>query len=94
MTTEHAPNGTLPADIDSAVIRSLAQMISRDPGSITTQTRFFEDLSFDSTSVLELLMQLETDLGVEFDVETLEPADFDTVGALVAYVARQSEAGA
>jgi acyl carrier protein len=91
MTTDYTPSDTL--DLDAGVIRSLAHMLSRDPESITTEMRFFEDLSFDSTSVLELLMQLETDLGVEFDVETLEPTDFETVGALVAYVARQSEAG-
>jgi acyl carrier protein len=91
MTAEYNKDQTQPAGLDTAVIHSLAQMLNQDPVAITTSTRFFEDLSFDSTSVLELLMQLETDLGIEFDVETLEPADFDTVGALIAYVAKQSE---
>jgi acyl carrier protein len=67
-------------------------MLTREPESITPEMRFFEDLDFDSTSVLELLMQLETDLGVEFDAETLEPADFETVRSLVSYVAAQSAA--
>ncbi len=92
MTTDGMPSDTLPTDLDGAVIRSLASMLGRDPESITTGMRFFEDLSFDSTGVLELLMQLETDLGVEFDEETLEPADFETVGALVAYVAKHQAA--
>jgi acyl carrier protein len=92
MTAEYNTDQNRPADLETAVINSLAQMLKQDPAGITTTTRFFEDLQFDSTSVLELLMELEIDLGVEFDVETLEPADFDTVGALVAYVARQSEA--
>lgn len=91
MTTENAPKDTAAADVGSAVIRSLARMLDREPDSITPATRFFEDLSFDSTSVLELLMQLETDLGVEFDAETLEPADFETVGALAAYVVKQAD---
>lgn len=91
MTAPGMPQDTASTDLHRTVVRSLAQMLSRDADSITAQTRFFEDLSFDSTSVLELLMQLETDLGVEFDAETLEPADFETVGALVAYVAKQAE---
>lgn len=92
MTADYSTDQNLPAGIETAVINSLAQMLKQDPAGITASTRFFEDLQFDSTSVLELLMELEIDLGVEFDVETLEPADFDTVGALVSYVARQSEA--
>jgi len=92
MTAEDNTDQNRPADVETAVINSLAHMLKQDPAGITTSTRFFEDLQFDSTSVLELLMELEIDLGVEFDVETLEPTDFDTVGALVSYVTRQSEA--
>ncbi|GAA0369003.1 MULTISPECIES: acyl carrier protein [Micromonospora] len=81
-------------DITNVVVGALGQMLSRDPASISTQLRLFEDLSFDSTSVLELLIQLEAELDVEFDTDTLEPADFETVGALVAYVAGQVEENA
>ncbi|RIV40320.1 acyl carrier protein [Micromonospora radicis] len=81
-------------DITNVVVGALGQMLSRDPASISTQLRLFEDLSFDSTSVLELLIQLEAELDVEFDTDTLEPTDFETVGALVAYVAGQVEENA
>jgi acyl carrier protein len=86
MTTDSTSEQVITADHTGAVVAVLAQMLSRDADSITPKTRFFEDLAFDSTNVLELLMQLETELGVEFDAETLEPADFETVGSLVAYV--------
>ncbi|TDB74912.1 acyl carrier protein [Micromonospora sp. KC723] len=82
------------SDTTAVVIGALAQMLGREPESISAQTRLFEDLSFDSTSVLELLIQLEAELGVEFDTETLEPTDFETVGALIAYVAAQVEENA
>lgn len=89
MTIEGTPVGT---DLTASVTGALAQMLGRDQASIDPQMRLFEDLAFDSTSVLELLMQLETELGVEFDAETLEPNDFETVASLVAYVAKESEA--
>jgi len=88
MTIEGTPVGV---DVTGAVVGALAQMLSRDPASITPQNRLFEDLGFDSTSVLELLMQLETELDMEFDAETLEPTDFETVSSLVAYVAKESK---
>ncbi|MFC5833575.1 acyl carrier protein [Nonomuraea insulae] len=79
------------AELTESVIRSLAHLLSMTADTITADTRLFEDLSLDSTGVLELLMQLENDLDIEFDPETLEPADFTTVRALVHYTARQLE---
>ncbi|MGW5555938.1 acyl carrier protein [Micromonospora sp. NPDC003944] len=82
------------SDITGVVVGALGQMLGRDPESIAPQLRLFEDLSFDSTSVLELLIQLEAELDVEFDTDTLEPTDFETVAALVSYVAGQVEENA
>ncbi len=76
-------------DIADGMIRTLATMLNRDPAAISTDTRFFDDLGFDSTSILLLLMQIENDLGVEFDPDTLEPDDLETVGALVDFVTKQ-----
>ncbi|WP_093171126.1 acyl carrier protein [Sinosporangium album] len=77
------------SDVIGVVIATLAEMQSRGPESISAEMRFFEDLSFDSTSVLELLMRLENELDVEFDPETLEPSDFETVRSLALYVEEQ-----
>jgi acyl carrier protein len=78
-------------DLTPAATRSIAALLGLDAEEISPDTRLFEDLSLDSTSVLEVLMQLEADLGIEFDPETLEPADFQTVRTLLAYVAKQAE---
>ncbi|WFE28738.1 phosphopantetheine-binding protein [Solwaraspora sp. WMMD791] len=82
------------SDITTVVVGALGQMLSRSASEIGPHMRLFEDLSFDSTSVLELLIQLEAELGVEFDTDTLEPTDFETVGALITYVAGQAEQSA
>ena len=74
------------------MIKSLAKMLDREPASVTPETRFFEDLGFDSTSILVLLMQVENELGIEFDPDELEPDDLETVGALIRLVRRQAEA--
>jgi acyl carrier protein len=78
--------GTALGDAAATVVSALAQTVKRDPSSISRETRLFEDLAFDSTSVLELLMQLEDDLDIEFDPELLDPTHFETVGSLVDYV--------
>lgn len=84
-----ATEGSSTADLTATVTAVLAEMLNRAPDSIAAEDRFFEDLSFDSTSVLELLMRLENELDVEFDPETLDPSDLETVGALVRYAAEQ-----
>ncbi|WP_327322116.1 acyl carrier protein [Streptomyces sp. NBC_01210] len=87
----HAEPFTAPARITQTVIAALAEMRNREADSITADTRLFDDLGFDSTSILELLMKLEDELGFEFDPETLEPSDFATVRSLADYAARQLE---
>ena len=75
--------------ITDAVIAALADMSKMAAGWISADIRLFDDLALKSMSILELLLKLEDDLGFEFDPETLEPSDFDTVGSLAAYAARQ-----
>jgi acyl carrier protein len=57
---------------------------------IDERTRLFDDLSLDSTSVLELLMEIEDGLGVELDADTLEQHHFETVGTLTDYILEQA----
>jgi acyl carrier protein len=88
MTIEGTPRTS--SDLTGVVVSALGQLLGRSPDTIDPQMRLFEDLAFDSTGVLELLMLLETELGIEFDAETLEPNDFETVSSLVAYVVKES----
>lgn len=74
---------TIAADIT----RALADVLERDIVGLPESTRLFEDLFLDSTAVLELLMALEDTIGIEVDPETLDMADFKTIGTLTDYVA-------
>jgi acyl carrier protein len=47
------------------------------------------DAGLDSTGVLELLMQLEEALGIEFDAENLEMSHFESVESLARFVSAE-----
>ncbi|MFI1734559.1 acyl carrier protein [Streptomyces acidicola] len=83
---EETANGAGGRDVTGEVIRSVAAMTRRGPEGITGATRFHQDLDFDSTNVLELLMCLEADLDIEFDPDTFGAGAFETVDSLSAYV--------
>ncbi|MEW2624647.1 acyl carrier protein [Streptomyces sp. NPDC048106] len=73
-------------DITADVIRSVAAMAKLSPQEITGRTRFRQDLDFDSTNILELLMRLETEFDIEFDPDTFGTGTFETVDGLSSYV--------
>lgn len=78
---------TVTADpVQGAIVRALSKVLGRDLHGVTEQTRLFEDLNLDSTSVLELLMAIEEDLEVEFDPDGLKQEHFASVGSLSDYV--------
>jgi acyl carrier protein len=72
--------------VQDAIARALSRVLGRDLPGITAQTRLFEDLNLDSTSVLELLMAIEEDLEVEFDPDGLRQDHFASVGSLSDYI--------
>lgn len=61
-----------------------------DLGPVEADTKLFEDLQLDSTSVIELLMLLEDSLGLDIDPDELEPDVFETFGSLTAYALEHS----
>ena len=69
---------------------SLTEVLKRGVSG-AEDTRLVEDLQMDSTSVLELLMALEDNLGFEVDPESLKMDDFKTIGTLADYVAAAVE---
>jgi acyl carrier protein len=86
MTDTRTDRGHLVAAIGTA----LSRVLRRDWPELTEQTRLMADLGLDSTNVLELLMELEDELGIAIDAELLEPRDFDNVGTVANLVARHA----
>jgi acyl carrier protein len=75
--------------VDSIAV-VLSRVLKQDLTDLSEQVRLMEDLNLDSTSVLEMLLEIEDELGIQIDVEGIEQRDFATVGALADLVTRQS----
>ncbi|MFI9812629.1 phosphopantetheine-binding protein [Saccharothrix variisporea] len=73
-----------------AVKVALADVLQRELPATHEDTRLFEDLHLDSTSVLEVLMTLEDSVGIEVDPEELQPEHLKTIGSLADYALDQA----
>ncbi|MFY1638267.1 acyl carrier protein [Solwaraspora sp. WMMB335] len=69
-----------------AIVAALSDVLRQELTGVTEQTRLFDDLSLDSTSVLGLLMALEDALDMQVDPENLEQRHLETVGALADFI--------
>ena len=68
------------------VVKALETTLDTTLTDVSDDTSLFNVLGLDSTGVLDLLIKLEDDLGVEIDTETLDLADFATIGSLVKFL--------
>lgn len=67
------------------VIAVLADKLSKDASEITEQSNIREDLGADSLDMVEIVMGLEDEFGIEIPDE--DAASIATVGEAVAYIA-------
>lgn len=79
----HIDQGTV-----KRIIGVLGSIVTDDDVEITRSTRLFDDLGLDSTNIMEMLVELESEMGVEFDTESLDHGDFETVESLAGFVSR------
>ncbi|WP_028648149.1 acyl carrier protein [Nocardiopsis sp. CNT312] len=70
----------------------LAGFVTDEGVEIVRSTRLFDDLGLDSTNVLEMLVELEAEMDIEFDTDTLEFSHFETVDSLAAFVSGMMKA--
>ena len=92
---ERTPLG--PDEILALIRERLAAILEIDESRITRDARFADDLDADSLALIELVEELEEELGertVGFRVDDEDLADLHTVGEAVDYiVARLGEGG-
>ena len=74
------------SSVVKTIIGALSEIMQREYSDVTEETRLFEDLHLDSTSVLTLLMALEDQTGIEVDPESLQMENFQTIGTLADYI--------
>ncbi|WP_432828454.1 acyl carrier protein [Dactylosporangium sp. CA-092794] len=70
-----------------AIVAALSDVLRQELTDVAEETRLFDDLSLDSTSVLGLLMALEDALDMQVDPESLEQRHLETVGTLADFIA-------
>jgi acyl carrier protein len=66
----------------------LPRVLRREVTDVGEDMALVEDLGVSSTAALELMLELEENLQLEISIEDLEREDFNTVGTLADYVAR------
>jgi acyl carrier protein len=79
---------------DDAVKARLREFVAKtfylsDPGSFDDTTSFLDRGIIDSTGVLELVTFVEGEYGLAVADEDMVPANFDSITALAAFVARK-----
>ena len=60
------------------LIKAVADVLDLDPASITAESRFVDDLGADSLDILEIVMGIEEEFGIQ--VPTDEAQSIVTVG--------------
>jgi acyl carrier protein len=75
----------------AGICAALESVLEAEVTDLGPETRL-ADAGLDSTGVLELLMQLEEALGIEFDAENLEMSHFESVGSLARFVSAEMAA--
>ncbi|MBQ7045707.1 MAG: acyl carrier protein [Clostridia bacterium] len=66
------------------VKKMLVEQLDVDENDITTDTKIIDDLNADSIDIVEMLMALEDEYGIEISDE--EAANLQTVGDIVDYI--------
>ena len=56
---------------------------------VTDETKFIEDMGFDSVSLMQLIIELEEEFGIEFIDVNFE--QIDTVGSMFDYMQKELE---
>lgn len=79
-------------DLESAVIRLIAESLDKEPGSISPEAPLFSTQEgFNSFALMEFLLRLEDAMGLSIPDEDLDPDVFYSVRTIVAYLRTRSE---
>lgn len=80
-------------EIIAQIKKALEQVLGHSVESADEETRLFDDLALDSTSVIELLIVLEDMVDVEIQADELEHDVFQTVGSLADFLMKTEKVG-
>jgi len=66
------------------VKKIIVEQLQVDPGKVTEETSLMKDLEADSLDAVEIIMNIETEFGIEIPDEEAEK--FQSIGDIVKYV--------
>jgi acyl carrier protein len=75
-----------------AILDLLPEVLGTELGTVTEDARLFDELGLDSTGVLDLMLNLEESLGIEFDTDNLQLSHFESVRTLADFVTAETGA--
>lgn len=76
--------GGLSMDIQEKVIKIVSEATKVDVANIKTDTSFVDDLNLDSLDMVEMMMKMEEEFGVEIPEDKTE--DLKTIGDVTTYL--------
>ena len=65
----------------------LPRVLGREIPAVSDGTQLRDELGLRSTTMLELLLELEENLAIQIDVEDIDQGDMNSVGDLADFVA-------
>jgi len=71
------------------IIKVISEAAKVEVANIKLETSFVDDLKFDSLDIVELMMKMEDDFGIEIPEEEAE--DLKTVGDVVTYITTKKQ---
>ena len=78
--------------LSAVVAKALVETLGHDLPDIGEDTKLFDDLSLDSTSILGLMVNLEDALEIEIDPDSISEDHFATFGSLTGFLAEAAGA--
>lgn len=88
-----APETEVDVELRTRVVEAASTLLVRLlelEAAVTEDTNMADELGLSSSLGLELLLELEEQLGIQIDVETMNPDELQTVGELATYIAGHS----
>lgn len=75
--------------ISEKVKKMIAEQLGLDPASVTDTSDLINELNADSLDIVQMLISLETEFGIEFDDQELK--SIKTVGDVIKFIEKHRD---
>ena len=86
-TLSSAPGAALRQQVFNSICALLPGVLGQELPELSEDTKLMAELGMRSASMLELLLAIEDELGIQIDVEDIDEAGISSVGGLAGFIA-------